>query len=364
MKSQLRRSLRAKREEKIEKAVRELVSGSDATSLKPALESIGIYSALLSEVEALPAREWMWPAVITCLCIAVVGILWSLRVSRTDVSLTVDSFSLRANLADTWKIENAFRSQLMHLERLGTISAPNLDISIDQNSGDAWLQLEGGQIALQTLELKDKTMVEISSSTDEVDLFASRGPLQGRITVVGKVKVTAGPRFGETSTQHSYDIAIPETIEFSVTDPGSVPTQVSIHSPAAWSLPKPKCSALSFVREEVSGAAQRALVSGVRSGVVRFNDTSWPILDLHEGDLLRVDRTEGARLDARGEKGLIHVTLNGLIGSVTVGDSDTRKEMAPSYLEYLYNRKSLTLVWSAIVFLCGLVWRMCKAIFG
>jgi hypothetical protein len=364
MKAHLRRALRRKRDQQAEKLVRKIISGSNIPEIKSELDNISNYSSLLSVTESLSNREWMWPAVVTCICLTLVGILWSFRVSRTDISLTLDTASLRASLGDGWQIENAFHSSLMHFERLTEISAPNLGISIEPSSGDAWLELEGGQIALQTLELKGNALVEILSEDNAVDLYASRSPLVGRVSALGKVTVTAGPRYGEVSVHHSYDIGIPETIEFSVVDPKDVPTQISVHGPAKWSLPRLPYSQLSFAREEVSGAAQRALRSGITSGTIRFNDTSWPVLDLREGDLLRVNQTDSARIETHSDGGVMHVALNGFVGSVTVGDSETSRELAPSYLEYIYNRKSLVFLWSAIVFLWGLIWRMSKAILG
>jgi hypothetical protein len=363
MKATLRRLLRAKREEQIEKAAREVVTKGDAVTAKTALEQIQVYSALLAEADRLPAHEWMWPAVIASLCIAVIGILWSVRIPRTDVSLTLDTTSVRTVLADAWRLENAFHSPQMHFERLARIDAPNLGLSID-GSTDAWLRLEGGEIVLQTLELKDKAMLEIFADENEIKMFASRAPFSGTVSVMGKITVSAGPNAGNVSTHRSYQIEIPETIEFSVTDPQSVPSQFSIHSPNKWSFSKPRVSDISFVKEEASGAGERALTSGVKSGTLRFNDTSWPTMDVREGDLLRVNRTESARLDAQGDGHSMHVTLNGLVGSVTVGDSETRKNLAPSYLEYMYNRKSLAFLWSGIVFLWGLVWRVSKTVFG
>jgi hypothetical protein len=363
MKASLRRLLRAKREEQIEKATREIVARGDAVAAKAALEQIQIYSALLAEADRLPAREWMWPAVVTSLCIAVIGILWSVHVPRTDVSLSLDTTSVRAVLTDSWRLEDAFHSPLMHFERLANIAAPNLGISIE-GSNDAWVELEGGQIVLQSLEFKDKAMLEIFADGNEIKMFASRAPFSGTVSVMGKITVSAGPSAGNVSTHRSYQIEIPETIEFSVTDPQNVPTQFSIHSPNKWSFSKPRVSDISFVKEEVSGAGERALTSGVKSGTARFKDTSWPTLDFREGDLLRVNRTESARLDAQGDGHSMHVTLNGLVGSLTVGDSETRKDLAPSYLEYMYNRKSLAFLWSGIVFLWGLVWRISKTVFG
>ena len=363
MKSQLRRLLRAKREQQIETATREVVAGGDATGAKTALDKIQVYSALLTEAERLPSHEWMWPALVTSLCIAVIGILFSVHVSRTDVSLSLDTTSIKAVLADGWRLEAAFHSPMMHFERLANIAAPNLGLSIAE-SNDAWLELQGGDIVLQSLDFKDQTMLELSADQNELDIFASRKPFSGTVSVTGKVTVTAGPSAGNVSTHRSYNIEIPETIEFSVSDPQDIPAQFSIHSPNKWSFAKPRVSALSFVREEVSGAGQRALTSGVKSGTVRFNDTSWPTLDVREGDLLRVNHTQSARLDAQGDGHSMHITLNGMVGSLTVGDPETKKELAPTYLEYMYNHKSLTFLWSAIVFLWGLVWRVSKAMFG
>lgn len=363
MKTSLRRLLRAKREEQIDAAAREVLARGDVANTKLAVEKIQVYSSLLAEADRLPAHEWMWPALLTSLCIAIIGILWTLHIPRSDVSLTLDTTSVRTVLADAWHLENAFHAPAMHFERLASIAAPNLGLSID-GSSDGWLQLEGGEIVLQSLEFRNKTMLEIFANENELEIFVSRAPFTGTVSVTGKITVSGGSRAGIISTHHSYDIAIPETIEFSVTDPQNIPSQFSIHSPSKWQFSKPRISDVSFVKEEVSGAGERALTSGVKSGTVRFNDTSWPPLDVREGDLLRVNRTQSARFDAQGDARSMHVTLNGLVGSLVVGDSETRKELAPSYLEYMYNRKSLTFLWSAIVFLWGLVWRVSKTVFG
>lgn len=363
MKTSLRKRLRAKREEQIEAAARDVVARGDVSDAKLAVEKIQVYSALLTEADRLPAHEWMWPALLASLCIAVIGLLWTLHVPRTDVSLTLDTTSVRTVLADAWHLENAFHAPLMHFERLASIAAPNLGLSID-GSNDAWLQLDGGEIILQSLEFKGNTMLELLADDSELEIFVSRAPFSGTVSVTGKITVSGGPRAGIVSTHHTYNIDIPETIEFSVTDPQNIPSQFSIHSPNKWSFSKPRVSDVSFVKEEVSGAGERALTSGVKSGTVRFNDTSWPTLDVREGDLLRVNRTQSARFDAQGDGSAIHVALNGLVGSLVVGDSETRKELAPSYLEYLYNRKSLTFLWGAIVFLWGLIWRVSKTVFG
>src|SRR5215831_2222126 len=289
MKREIRKALLEKRDELIEKLARRTLAEEpgDQADLKSEISSISIYNTLLSEFKVSLTPAWVWPALLSSICVAVIGILWSVPVSHTDIAATLDTNCLRTNLAENWMIENVFRAPLMHFERLSTIKAPNLGISVDQNSGDAWLELQGGQVALQSLEVKKGSFIELLGGDKEVDLFASRGSLTGKITITGKILVLAGPKSGEVSTRNSFDFDIPETIEFSVEDPSGVPTEISVHSPVNWSLSRPRVSDVSFVREEVSGAAQHTLTSGIKAGSIRFNDASWPVLELHEGDLLK-----------------------------------------------------------------------------
>ena len=356
--------LAIRREERIAAVVRRLLDGVEARELRPEIEEIDAYSRLLS---ARPPkkedRSWFWPAGVAVVCIIVAGILWGMKIPRTNVSMTVDTDSVTATLAKSWQIDDAFHSKLMHFERVSKINAPNLGLAIEQSSGDAWFELNGGHIDLQTLEIEKNGTVELYTDSDEVDIYASNAPLSGKITVTGKVNVTAGPRAGETSVNASYDIDIPETVEFAVAKAKTVPSQLTVHSPQPWSLGRPQTTTLSFAREEMKGAGERWITSGIKSGTARFNDTAWPVRELREGDFLTMRPAASAVLDARGDKGVMHMTVNGAVSALRVGDSAEKTELAPSYLEYLYNKKSLAFFWSAIVFLWGLIWSVRNTIF-
>ena len=355
--------LATRREERIASVVRRLLDGDAASSLRPEIEEIDAYSRLITARPPARKSHWALPAVVAFVCIAAAGILWSLKIPRTNISMTVDTNSMSATLAKPWRIDDAFHSPLMHFERLSSIQAPNLGLAIDQGAGDAWFELNGGQIDLQSLEVDKGTIVEFNAGRDEVEIYASGGRLTGRVTVMGNVRVTAGPRAGETSVNSPYQIDIPETVEFAVNRPQSVPTQLTVHSPKPWPLGRPQATSLSFAREELKGAGERWLTSGLKSGTARFTDTAWPALDLREGDLLTMHPTKSAVLDARGADGVIHMTVNGAVSGFRVGDSTTGSELAPSYLEYLYNKKSLAFFWSAIVFLWGFIWSVRNTIF-
>jgi hypothetical protein len=354
--------LASRREERIAAVVRRLLDGVEAGELRQEIEEIDAYSRLLSTRAPKASPSWMWPAGVALVCVMAAGILWSLKVPQTNISMTVDTDSVTATLAKPWRIDDAFHSPLIHFERLSAIHAPNLGLAIDQGSGDAWFELSGGRIDLQMLEVDKDATIEIHTDRDEVNIYASRARLTGKVTVTGKVHVTAGPRAGETSVNGSYEIDIPETVEFAVGKPQSVPSRLTVHSPEPWSLGRPQATHLSFAREELKGAGERWLTSGIRSGTARFYDTAWPVLELREGDLLTMRPAKSAVLDAKGDKGVTHITVNGAVSDFRVGDS-TKTELAPSYLEYLYNKKSLAFFWSAIVFLWGLIWSVRNTIF-
>jgi hypothetical protein len=363
MRGKLRRSLEKKRKEAVQAAVCEALAAEAADDLQSGIAKIETYSKLLSASEPGRSHDWIWAGAIGALCVTLAGVMWSVKVPRTDVSAVVNTSSFTTRLTTRWRIDSAFASGAMHVERLSTINAPNLGFDFAESSGDSWFKLEGGNIALQTLAIGEHASLEIVGEKNEVNIYISRAPFSGEVIVTGKVRVTAGPTAGRTSVDRSYEIEIPETVVFSAEDPRGIPSELSIHSPGNWSLGRPQLSEMRFAREEVRGAANRVTSSAIQSGTVRFHDTSWAPIDLHEGDLLALDHTEKASIETRGEPGVIHVLLNGVVGDVTVGDPETRSRLAPSYLEYFYNKKSLGFVWSAILFFWGVIWSIRKTIF-
>ncbi|HUP61926.1 MAG TPA: hypothetical protein VNA69_16080 [Thermoanaerobaculia bacterium] len=366
MNDEARASLASQRDERIAKAAQRLLSGETARDVQADLDDIDAYSKVLNAIGPSKPRRlnWIAPAIVGLVCVAVAGVLWSVKVPRTSISMAAQTGTMRFSLARRWQIENAFHSKRMHFERLSTIQAPNLGLSIAEASPDAWFELRGDAIDLQILDIDRGARVEINNDPGEIDLYADGAPLRGKLTVSGKgVAVTAGPRAGETTVDASYDLEIPETVEFAVLKPQRIPSQLSVHSPtAAWKLGRISAAQLDFTREEKRDAGERSLTSAIRSGTLRFDDTS-STLDLREGDYVRIRPTESAVVLTREAEGAIHVTLSGLVSSVRVGDGASERNLAPSWLEYLYGKKSLGFFWGAIVFIWGLIWSVRNTVF-
>jgi hypothetical protein len=161
---------------------------------------------------------------------------------------------------------------------------------------------------------------------------------------------------------HDYDLSVPETIEFGTSKPKAASTQIEIHHPGRWSMTFVPLQGISLNRE-VRSVADREIVSGLRGGTLRFNDTSWPQVQLTENELLSISHTDKARIQIRSADDSMQVTLDGQVANVSIGDSNAHQQIAPSYLEYLYNTKSIFLFWTAVGAGWGLLWGIRKTVF-
>ncbi len=349
--------------DKIATARRLALDSGKNEELKTEVADIENYAKLLSFVETRWAPDWAVAAIVAVFCLAVASFLWSTKVSTTNISMTLETESLRGTLSHDWRVDLPFQSNAMHFENLSDVSAPNLGLAINGGRGDAWFKLEDGQLSLERLQVDQGASVQMTVNKSQVGLFVTQRGVRGKLTVLGKGILTAGPEPGRQTVRREYTIEIPETIEFSVGDPKGVPSRLTIHSPQKWNLGKIPFADVTFALEETRDLSETELVSGIKSGSVRFNDTSWPPIELSENEIVSVHQMDGARIELRSGDGTAHVTLNGLVKDVTVGDSRTRQELAPSLLEYLYNKKSLTFFWGAIVFLWGILWGIRKTIF-
>jgi hypothetical protein len=363
MNGRTRKVLESKRKQKVDQVVVKLLSSDPPPDIKPDLDEIDQYCRIIDQTKPRWTPDSRLAVVVAMVCVSIAAFLWISPIPKTNISLALDTESVRGEFARDWEFKRSFKSPAMHIERLSTIEAPNLGLSIHEAQGDAWLKVDGGQLEIQSIEIRQNCTLEAVSSEGIVDLFLGNSPLDGKMTVRGHVTVSAGPRDGQKSLEKQFDIPIPETIIFSVTNSSGVPAQVTIHSPADWSLSSVPLSNISFSMEQPTEAAERILTSGVRSGTLQFNDTSWGPLQLPENEFLAIHQSANARIDLRSTKGLVHATINGQVKDVTLGDERSKRVLVPSYLEYFYNRKSLAFFWGAIVFLWGALWSIRKIMF-
>ena len=356
--------LEEKRRQEIAKAVDTVLAEGDPAAVQRHLQTVDACGKLLAALPPPRKRDWMLPAGVALACLAVASSLWTLRVRRTDVAASFESSGLAARLAQPWTITEAPGLTAIRVEGVSAVEAPNLGISSlrDVPSGGAWVALEGGAISLAKMTIAAGAGVDVVTRPDEVVIYVRDAPVDATIEVGGRAHIAAGPAMGETSVDLHSELAAddpPEMLTLANRVGKAVPTVVRMRLQKSWSLPRPKLQQLTFT--EVTGAEPER-VSRLKGGTVRFNDTAGSKLEVREGDFVTLRDLERARVELRGEDGILHVTLNGSVGGVTLGEGDATREQMPSYLEYLYHQKSLGVVWSAILFLWGFLWSVRKVI--
>jgi len=361
MNRQARRELKRRLSIKIDEAARQAADGSP--EVKDTLASIEAYKKLLELGKPKWRSDSLTAIVFALVCLAAAGTLWTLKVSRSNVSVSVDSVNLAGRVAREWNIDNRFIGPAVHLERLSSIQAPNLGVSLVSDQGDAWCRLSGGTIVIQSLRLRPGTRFEASTQDDQVRMYISGAAFDGRLSLVGQGSVQCGAAPGRGQPARRVSVDVPETVEFTSVDPRGVPSALTIHQPRQWALDHVPLADLTFSIEESPQPTATVFTSGIKSGSVQFNDTKWPPIPLAESELLSVAQTDTARIEASNKGGIIHVTVNGFVSGVTIGDAETRRHLAPSYLEYFYNKQTTAFFWSAVVFFWGLLWGVRQTVF-
>jgi hypothetical protein len=362
MTQEQRIQVREKLRQKTQLAVTQALGNGEAARLKATLDELEDYSKLLAITEGTWTRDSGLAVAVAIICLAVAGVLWSAKVRHTHVSLVTDTDSLHGDLSRDWRLEDPLAAPVMHSERLSAAHAPGLGLSVEDPGGDNWFRLDGGQVVLEYLQVDKNASIEARADKDELMLLIRGAPFRGQVSVTGKGTLTAGTNADSKSVDKPYDLPVPETIEFVVQERKNTAT-LSFHSPQAWTLGTVPFSNLSFAFETEPSPAVKEITSGIKSGTLQFNDTSWPVIQLFGHELIFVPQSIAARIQVQSANDAIRVTLNGLVSNITLGDADQRRELAPSYLEVLYNKKSLALFWGAVVFAWGLLWGVRKTVF-
>jgi hypothetical protein len=361
--------LEARRRQEIAQAVDAVLAEGDTPTVQRHLQTIDACAKLLSTFPPERKHDWLLPAGVAIACLAVASSLWTLRVRHTDVAASLETASLTGTLAQPWSIADAPRFTRIKVEGPSKIDLPSLGLSSlrDVPAGEAWVALEGDAIALETVEIAAGTRVDVETEKGEIVVYVRDAPVAGKVKVQvqGKVRVTAASADGETAVDTERELNdVPESVELATQVGTAVPTVIRLHSQESWSLGRPTFHQLGFTREitKAGEVGESELVSGLKGGTIRFNDAAGSELEAREADFVALRGLEDARVELRAKDGLLHVALNGTVGGVTLGEGDAKREQMPSYLEYLYNKKSLGVVWSAILFLWGLIWSVRRVI--
>jgi hypothetical protein len=365
MKREQQKQLEALLSQKIEIVAGKVLANDAPADVKASLEELDSLSKLLTMGRKNFAPEWIIGLTVGVICLGIVSLLWNMKVPASPISLTVTTDVVRGKFAEDWQVQSPFQTSGIVLQNLASIEAPNLDLEFLGKTDDAWFQivLEEGILDIAYLKVSQNSFMQMESRVDQLDLLISGAPMEGRLTVTGKGTLTAGGVPGVESQQIPFDILIPETITFTASNSGIVPARLVADKPLPWKSAAIPFEEIGFSIEELRNNTEITVVSGITSGSFRFNNTGWETIAIREQEIVSVHGTSSARVTLEDSSPGFEVSINGEVRDVTFGDARGIQTISPSYLEVLYNEKSLALFWGAMAFGWGLLWSVRKTVF-
>lgn len=360
----LRRHLEAKLDEEIRKAVDRIGADPD-TDIEENLRRTETYSKLLTAIRPNLLREWVWWFVAVC-CIFFVGLLWTLRIGETKITLVIKSEAVALELAESssWGGELSLDMNPDRIETLTVLNAPALGIDIKSKSGSAWIQVNAKKILLTQLNIERNGILELSQSSGRsLTIFAKATELNGRLEVMGPAALSVGEETAGTSIDKRLNLTIPETIDFHASGVGTVPIRFRSRSGAFWILQNLSVKSMTFAKEISREPGEFSAVSTIMEGALTLYDAGKKTVTLHEGDRLLLEGVEGRVVKLRGGKG-INVIFEGAVKKIKIGPKGFEHDHMPTYLIYLYYNQPLALLWSAVVSLWGILWSIRRTIFA
>lgn len=359
MKEKTRRQLEQQLSEEIQKTAGALLDTGDPESVSRGLQRLDAYQRLLAASKPPPKREVNKAITIAFVCVMVAGLLWYLRLPRIHILLDVHSDVVAFELNEPWQLDHHLNARQLRVEHMESIRAPALGVDIDSSDGDAWIDLAGGQIELHRAAFDAGGYLEIEGEKDRMDWYFKNASFRGDLLLKGPVRLSTGSRPDRlVSDGVRQEILVPETVHIKSGDKGMIPSVVRIHPLDEWGLRNIRVSRLSFFRERMSTPGSIDFESAIREGSVTIHETTGQA-SLREGDRLVLEGVDG-RLIRIQQGSALRLVFEGTVEKLLTGPEGFERDLAPSYLEYLYVRKPFAFFWSAVVFLWGMLWSILK----
>ena len=361
MSSELRQRIKTKLEKEISGTATRLLQNEDKGEVAVGLRNIEAYTQLLKAMKPNPFRVLTLALFVALVYLMIAGLLWYFRLPKVHVTFKIQSKAVTFQLKKPWRPNKTYAVDKLRIERLNAVFAPALEIEIENESDEAWLEVEGSNVVLQKLDFGQNGFLELNPKRGRLEIFYRGSNLKGEVAVSGLSAVSAGKNLNKAGNiQVNKDFKIPESIRFIAKSSGMVPTLLKIYPQDEWTFQDIYVQALSFFRENISEPGSVFFESAISSGRINIHHVSGHET-LNEGDRLIMEGVEGRLLKiSHGSE--INLVFEGAVEKLLLGPKGFEKNLSPSFLEYLYVRKPLAFFWGAVVFLWGVLWRVRKLI--
>lgn len=348
--------LYSERTRRINEASEKLLEKDDQEGAEKDLAWADMASQVLASAHR--SARLLWYVIITCACLLIVGLVWTMHISSTLISLEIASENVTMTLKGKWLSNYDFVSDKFFINNIRKIRAPGLDIPKNPGQESVAIDLQGKEITLNNLSLTENAEIEMTVKGNDLKFFVKGASLKGEF-LVQNADLTL--EMGMEMEQEKIEKEIPEPISFETFRTAAEPVRFELASKEKWHLRGLQVSQIGFMEENPPGSGK--FESAVRSGRFRLPETGFKD-ELREADRLILKKIkQSRRLEiSKTEKG-VKIFFEGSVAEILAGPKGFEKDLTPTWLEYLYHQKLVTIFWSAIVFLFGMLWRIRNIIF-
>jgi hypothetical protein len=301
-------------------------------------------------------------AIVVLGALILISVLGLLRVPHTTVALDIRVSEVGFLSTAQQPLTDRFRISYLGVISLhGTVDLPRSRTRSSATYTDASLFLwaedgdEAGYVTLREIVVPDSASISLRHAT-----FQSPYRLTIRGTIAELTLNVRGPVHlsipGEMDERLQFDRAgtvtfVPaaDTIVIEFTLGGPMPARF---------FPQLHAANLDLTRLEVFRLDTLSVdrrVSSIHAGAIRFESLRGEQSQIHAGQWLEFDRSEGVvrQLDLTDD--LIELSFVGEVQGMKAGARQVRRNLMPTVLEWLMARQTLGLLWGTVFALIGLL---------
>ncbi|MCK4761288.1 MAG: hypothetical protein KAW12_03750 [Candidatus Aminicenantes bacterium] len=342
--------LHDERARRLRGAAKNLLDDDDIVGAEKQFVWLESSAKLLSVVQKNSKRKWA--LVIAVICLVIVGLFWTVPIFSTHVSINVTSGNVVLSLRENWSSYHQFVTKEFFIDNV-TIDSGKETSSLEL------LGLEGEKITVNYLHIQKGARIELSVQGNELTIFISEAQISGSVNVL-KARMKIDTDKG-ASKPVNINTEVPETVAFRTARVGSVPVRLRITVYGNWKLRGMQTHAIGFIEEFPPNSGN--MESAIRSGELAILETG-RTLTLPALGHLTLGKAKSRRLEISKADSGVQAIFEGAVSRVSVGSGDFRKNLTPTYLQYLFHQQGLKMFWGALLFLVGVMWRIRSTIFS
>jgi len=357
--------LESERDQRIKSASDKLLAKDDLAGAEKDLTWVDTSSKLITF--AHHAARIRWTIIFSMICLVFVGLLWTVHVRSTHITVELYTDNLALTLKQEWLSRLKFLADHVYINNLqeigghiqgttaGDLKKPcnlKLPVTLQPDQMPFGFDLQGANLEIDELKLGAAAELELTWADAMLKLFVKKKPMQGQL-YLKQAALRLETDYEDFECRVNYEP--PETLTFKTIATIAQPALLEIATSDDWRLQRIQAQRIGFLRETKSASGK--FESAIRSGQVEILDTKTK-RTLREGDYLIIEKIKTCqRLEISKAKQGMKVLFEGEVSSVKIGPEGFHENITPRYLMFIYHHKLLMIFWGALLFVWGVLWR-------